>query len=118
MSEEKTHEEVKSEIDKEFEKLEELLKDPKYQDRSYDPATKLEISAALFVEFMTTQAKTKSTLDAIQQNLAFGYQAIETLANENAVLTLNLMKSHMSFVDQDKALPLVTKSKKAKNGKK
>jgi len=114
MSEEKTHEEVKSEIDKAFDALEDQLKDPKYQDRNYDPATKLEITAAMFVEFMTTQAETKATLDAIQQNLAFGYKAIEVLANKNAVLTLNLMKAHIGFVDQEKVLPLETKKKTTK----
>jgi hypothetical protein len=114
MSEEKTHEEVKSEIDKAFDALEDQLKDPKYQDRNYDPATKLEITAAMFVEFMTTQAETKATLDAIQQNLAFGYKAIEVLANKNAVLTLNLMKAHIGFVDQEKVLPLETKKKATK----
>jgi hypothetical protein len=114
----KEQEAVKSEIDKAFDALEDQLKDPKYQDRNYDPATKLEISAAMFVEFMTTQAETKATLDAIQRNLAFGHNAIEVLANKNAVLTLNLMKAHIGFVDQDKVLPLETKKKKAKNGKK
>lgn len=109
-------EKEKSEIEKGFDELTKTLEDKKYQNRNYDPATKLEITAALFVEFMTTQADTKATLDAIQQNLAFGYKAIEELANRNAVLTLNLMKAHIGFVDQDKVLPLKTKSKK--NGRK
>ena len=117
MTEQKEEKDLRSEIEKGFEELEKTLEDKKYKNRDYDPATKLEITAAMFVDFMTTQAHTKATLDAIQQNLAFGYRAIEELANRNAVLTLNLMKAHIGFVDQGKVLPMKGEIKKTnKNG--
>ncbi len=95
----------RDEIAKQFDELEKRSADPKYQDRDYAEDVQLDISSTLFTSFVNTQANTKVTLSTIQQNLIAAHNAIELLTNTNAALTLELMKTHMRFIDEGKTVP-------------
>jgi hypothetical protein len=86
-------------LDKKWEELENLMKQPKYQSQMYGDDTEVSIKGKTFATLLNSQQNNTRLLLAMMSNLEASLTALKGMLNDNDSITLELLSQHIKNVD-------------------